>query len=239
MAGYKGWSGGDDVDWDEVDSGSPTPLDRGIYGAVVTKAECKETKNGKPCIELNLDVTDKYDSDDDVSSRKLFDTFTMTKDALFKTKQFCEAADMEPPASTRYGDVSEFAEELIDTEVWVLLGQRTFEGKSRNRIEFYIHDDDVEEVHERESGDPSGGGRKGRGRTRKAKGDDDSDKADKPKGGRRRKKKASSKSNGKAETKSDEDDGGTEDIEDKDESQDEEKPRRARRRRRRSQAEQG
>lgn len=260
MAGYKGWSGGHDVNWDDVESGSPTPLERGVYSARVEKAECKETKDGQPTIEVVLEVNEKYDSDDDVK-RSVYDNFTMTEKALFKTKQFCEASDIEPPASTRYEDVSEFAEEIVDTEVWVLLGERTYEGRTRNRIEFYIHDDDVEEVHDRESGDPSGGGRRGRKRSkkkdeaeakpkksrkRKAKSkakdeDDDSDDGDddapedKPKGGRRR-RRASSKSNGKAETKGDD---GTEDIDDdKDDDEEEEKPRRARRRRR-SQAEQG
>jgi len=180
--GYKGWAGGDQVDWDKVDSGSPTPLERGIYSCQVMAVTPQDTKDGKPSLALELEIQSKYGSDDDIPKRKLFDTFTMTTEGLFKTKQFCEATDIEPPASTTYGDVCDFTEDMLDQEVYVLVGVRTFEGRPRNRVEFYIHDSDVKEVLEKES---AAGGRSSR-----------------PSRGRERTRAADAKSEGKSEGKS-------------------------------------
>lgn len=169
--GYKGWAGGDKVDWDGVDSGSPTPLERGIYNCVVIAANPGETKEGKPSLSIELEIESRYGSNDEIPKRKLFDTFTMVKDGLFKTKQFCEATDVDPPETTTYGDVSDFAEDMMGQEVYVLVGIRTFEGKPRNRVEFYVHDDDVKDVMEKEANAGDGRGRArsgGRERTRSA-----------------------------------------------------------------------
>jgi hypothetical protein len=222
MAGYKGWAGGHEVDWKKIDSGSPTPLERGIYNAVVIKAEPQETKNGKPALSIELQVESKYKDDSGEVRRKLFDTFTMTAEGLFKTKQFCDATGIEPPATTSYGDVCEFAEDMINAEVYVLVGTRTWEGKARNRVEFFIADEEVEDVYARESSDPSGGGKARRGRGRRE--EPASEPAERPSRRRRAEAAPAPETNGKGH--------GTEEIDDA-----EEKPRRARRRR--AQAEQG
>lgn len=226
MSGYKGWAGGEKVDWDKVDSGSPTPLERGIYNAVVTKVEAQTTKNNKPSLAVELEVDGKYKSDEEVK-RKLFDTFTMTSEGLFKAKQFCEATDIDPPESTTFGDVEEFAGEMLNAEVYVLVGTRTFEGKLRNRIEFYISDSTVEEVYARESGDSPRAAAGVKGRRRRGGGGDAQE--EQPSKSRRRRAEVAN-ANGK----------GSEDVEDVEGAEvgEEEQPRRARRRRR-AQAEQG
>lgn len=230
--GYRGYTGEITPNWEDVDAGAPTPLERGIYSGVIVAVTFQDTKKGDPSMKVQLEVTEKYKSSEEVK-RKVYDTLTINETSLFKIKQVANAAEIDLPKTTSFGNMEKFADAMVDSEVWVLLDVRHFEGKQFNNVRFYVPDEDLEETYKRvfedQDSDPSGGGaregRRGGGKSR-------ADRAAERSQGEKSEEKdetRSSKSNGKAKADSEE-------IQDNDEES-EEKPRRVRRRRR--QAEQG
>lgn len=186
MAGYKGYEGGKEVDWSQVRTDAPVPLEPGIYLATVTQAEIDKSQKGDPMIKVQLEVEEMFDGDADVEGRALYDNMTLKDKALFKIKQFHEASNIELPPTTRFEDVEVFAEDMVGIKVYCEVSVRTWDGKPRNQLDFYIHPDNIDEYVESKKGSaPKGsGGRKreiegrgerGGGRRRDK---DDSDKED-------------------------------------------------------------
>lgn len=150
MAGYAGWSHSGKIDWDKVSTDAPKPLEPGVYLLEVAKAEPKETSQGHPSVAMAYQATKTWGGDS--VKRKVFDNFVLTQDGAFKIKQFAEAVDADPPESVEYGTVSDWAEEVVGTEVWAYLVQQTYQGKTNNRVDRYLHTDDVEEFLEELNG---------------------------------------------------------------------------------------
>lgn len=218
---YRGWTDGDDLAWDDVSTDAPTPLEPGIYRVKVTKAEAKKTQtSNQPSVALEFEASERHGSDEELK-RRLFDNFTFAKDALFKPKQFAESVgdDLELPASSRYKDVVQFAEDLLGVEVWAVVSVRKYQGRERNQVDRYVHDDEVDEAAEKLAGEDADSDEPQPRRTREKPG----------RKGSKAARETQRASNGAKDR---------EEIDDRvDDEQQEEQPRRARGRRRAAEAE--
>lgn len=115
MGGYaKGWTDVVQIDWDKVDSGAPTPLEPGVYGGFIIKADPKKTKTGKPSIGIEIEIDTASDGEKLERKGKVFDTMTLTEDGAFKLKQLCEAVDLMDylEGKMTYDDIVELVKEL-------------------------------------------------------------------------------------------------------------------------------
>jgi hypothetical protein len=123
MAGNKGWTTETALDLSDVSDQPPGPVDVGVYCCTITKAEAEATSKGDPAIKMDLHIERAYSGDPaavDGRVRNLrFETISFKKDALFRLKQLCLALGVEPPRSTGYQVLCDWAADLVGKEVWV------------------------------------------------------------------------------------------------------------------------
>jgi hypothetical protein len=125
MAGNTGWTSEESVNWNDVSTEPPPPLEDGIYRAIVVKAEPKPLgKENKPGIAIQLQVEEQFGGGAIEPKRKLFDNVMMSAAAAFKVKQLATAANIEPPASFKFADVEAFCNALVDSNALLVRTKR-------------------------------------------------------------------------------------------------------------------
>lgn len=128
----QGWTQNDSFDnWDDVSTEAPEPPDAGFYIATIAKADATKPTSGKglPNINLTLSVTDVFQGDKLPKPRTVFDNLVVTKDAAFRVKQFCLAADTAPPKSNGADYLPGYASELVGLTVIVQLKRDSYTPK--------------------------------------------------------------------------------------------------------------
>lgn len=139
MAENEGWTNNDQINWDDVSEDAPAPLEPGVYGFQIAQAEPERTKKGDPGVKLVLTITHAYGGSDGDMKRKCYDKLTLTKDALFRTKQLTKALGVEPPKTNSPDDVAAFCEVLAESPAgFVRLKQETYQGRTNARVDRYL-----------------------------------------------------------------------------------------------------
>lgn len=135
----QGWTNNEAFNWDDVSEDAPAPLEPGIYGFEVASAEPEPTKKGDPGVKLTLTITHAMGGSAGDMKRKCYDKLTLTKEALFRTKQLAKAVACEPPASQGIDDVEAFCAALTEAGGgFVRLKQETWQGKTNARVDRYL-----------------------------------------------------------------------------------------------------
>lgn len=100
-------------------------LEEGIYNLVVEDAVVKDSaSSGKPILNLRFQVQD--------SNRKLFETFSLQQQALFRLRDFLVAAGIELKP-TGFDTL-----EILGATVRAKVVKESYEGKERNKIQSYL-----------------------------------------------------------------------------------------------------
>ena len=134
-----GWTSEESFDWDNVSTEPPPPLEVGIYKAIIVKAEPSPTKEGKPALRLELQVTEIFGGGPLEPPRKMFDNVTFVKEAAFRIKQLAASAGVVPPATSKFADVEVFAAALCDAPCVYLRSKRdTYQGKTNAKVDRYL-----------------------------------------------------------------------------------------------------
>jgi hypothetical protein len=121
-----GWTSADAVDWNEVSTEPPPPLNPALYKGLIVKAEPSPTKENKPAIAIELQIDKEYGGPDVSPVRKMFDNLTLTKEAAFKVKQLAAAANVAPPANFGIDAVRAFCDSLVRrTTRWIATSARS------------------------------------------------------------------------------------------------------------------
>lgn len=153
MTGSKGWTSEESVDWDNIGTEPPPPLEVGVYKAIVTKAEPEKTSTGKPALKIELLVQEAYGGEGLDPARKMFDNVTLTKEAAFRVKQLAAAAGITPPASFAFADAEEFCAALVEADaVWLRSKRSTWEGKVNHKVDRYLTEEQAAEAANAGSG---------------------------------------------------------------------------------------
>lgn len=108
------------VDMTAVDS----LLEAGTYDLVLESVENKVSKSGNPTLACTFKV--------EGTDRKLFESFSLQQQALFKLRDFLVAANVElkPDGFDTL--------ELLGVRVKANIVTKTYEGKDRNQISSYL-----------------------------------------------------------------------------------------------------
>jgi hypothetical protein len=142
-----GWANNDSFDWDSVSEDAPPPLEAGIYGFQIAQAEPEQTKKGDPGVKLVLTITHAMGGSAGDMKRKVYDKLTLTKEALFRTKQLAKALDVQPPPGNAPDHVEAFAQALSESGAgFVRLKQETYQGKVNARVDRYLTSDQAQEA---------------------------------------------------------------------------------------------
>ena len=126
----QGWTNDDRPDWETISGEPPPPVDPGVYLCEVAAAKAQTTKNGHPSVGLELTIKAAANGSgiEGRSDKIKFETLALTKNALFRVKQFCDASGVAPPKSTAFGTIEEWSAGLPGTSVLVKVKHR--EGKN-------------------------------------------------------------------------------------------------------------
>lgn len=162
-----GWTSEEAVNWNDVSTEPPPPLEDGIYRAIVVKAEPKPLgKENKPGIALQLQVEEQFGGGAVEPKRKLFDNVMMSAAAAFKVKQLATAAGIEPPASFKFADVEAFCIALVDSSALLVRTKREEypkgSGKVNAKADRYLTEQQLSDA-QAETPATDGGGRRKRG----------------------------------------------------------------------------
>ncbi len=128
----QGWTQNDSFDnWDDVSTEAPAPLAAGFYLATIAKAtgDKPTAKKGLPAVNVELSITAEFQGDALPMARKVFDNLTVTKEAAFRVKQFCQSADITPPKSNGADYLPGWASDLVGSTVIVQLKPDTYKSK--------------------------------------------------------------------------------------------------------------
>lgn len=147
-----GWTGGEDLDFDGVSTEPPAPLENAVYRSDVVKAEPAQVgKDKKAGVKLELLVTQLFSGEAVEPARRMFDTLTLDKAALFRTKQIAASAGIETPKSTRFEDVEAFCDALVSSSGVIIRTRRELQkeganaGKTFARVDRYLTEDQANE----------------------------------------------------------------------------------------------
>lgn len=150
MPGNQGWTDEESFDWDKVSDAPPPPLANGLYRGRIVKAEARPTtKEPKPSVNIEFSVESLITADGELAldkPRKLFDTLVFSKDAAFRIKQLSKATNVNPPASSGFEPVKDFAAALVGVGVVFRTRLNTFNGKTNARVEVYVPEDKIAEA---------------------------------------------------------------------------------------------
>lgn len=156
MAGNtKGWTSRTAIDLTGVSKGPPPPMNDGIYKASVVKAEPQETKKGKAAFVCDLKATECLtgQSLEGVSPMLRFET--VSEDAPFRLKQLCESAQIDPPTTWGFDDITEFCKSLVGCEAIVKAKQSTYNGKTNAKVDAYLTQAEADEEIAAAAGKPA------------------------------------------------------------------------------------
>ena len=156
MSSNQGWTSEESVDWDNVSTEPPPPLAVGIYKGLITKAEPQPTKEHKPAIALQLQISEEYGGSSIEPARKMFDNVTLSKEAAFRVKQLAASAGVEPPATFKFQDVEAFCVSLVEAgAVYLRSKHATFNGKTNHKVDRYLTEEQAGEAANALSGNAS------------------------------------------------------------------------------------
>lgn len=102
---------------------SREPLEEGIYGLTIAKAEETTSSSGNPMLKLEFDVNDVE------GNRKLWDNYVLIDKCMWKVKELFDALGIDTSAIVEI-DVSE----LVGLQVNAKVIQETYNGDIVNRI---------------------------------------------------------------------------------------------------------
>jgi hypothetical protein len=137
-----GWTSADAVDWNEVSTEPPPPLNPALYKGLIVKAEPSPTKENKPAIAIELQIDKEYGGPDVSPVRKMFDNLTLTKEAAFKVKQLAAAANVAPPANFGIDAVRAFCDSLVDAGPVILRSKLSeWQGKKNHKVDRYLSEE--------------------------------------------------------------------------------------------------
>lgn len=113
-----GWSE-DSIDWDNVSTEPPPPLERGVYRATIEEASPHTSeKTGGASFAVTLVVNTRYgEAEGAVGNRKMYDYLSFA--AAGRIKQICEGTGVRPPKNRTEAVGEEFCAELLGKEVWI------------------------------------------------------------------------------------------------------------------------
>ena len=159
--GTSGWVGGSRYDSNAYSDETlkEEPLPRDVYLATVVKAEAAQTKEGKPCVNVTLNVTQTIDGEANEFSRRVRDgLYFIGKNAdavkllRRRHKQVSDALDIGTPEGDTFEDLERFAKAVLEsgkngvavvikTEKW-----NRDDGSSvdQNKVEQWLMDSEVE-----------------------------------------------------------------------------------------------
>jgi hypothetical protein len=146
----EGWTDNETINWGDVDTAPPAPIDPGLYRATILEAEASPTSKGKPCIVLTLEVNEALEGQEiEGRSKQLkWQRIVFSAGALFRAKQLAMAVGIEPPASTGYEAIGEWAEDLLgqDVSIRVKLGRPGNDGRRFPEVDRYCTAEEVDEL---------------------------------------------------------------------------------------------
>lgn len=123
------------VDFTGVSSeGGGRLLDEGKYTFEVKEAELTEAESsGKDMIALTLEVVEDADGNDDFAGTKAWDNLSLQPQALWKLRQFMEAAGLETEDGEMDIDPSEFEGLVVVANII----HEEYRGRTKHRIDGY------------------------------------------------------------------------------------------------------
>jgi hypothetical protein len=96
-----------------------TPPEPSIYRLKVVSAEPSPTKEGKPQIQLSLEIEHNMVNDEAASGTVRFQRVLITRGkAGFRMKQLCESADVSDPEDASLQTIKDFCESLVGSTVY-------------------------------------------------------------------------------------------------------------------------
>lgn len=96
-----------------------TPPAPSVYRMKIVSAEPSPTKEGKPQINVSLDIEHDMVKDEAASGSVRFQRCLITTGpGGFRMKQLCESAEVDAPASASLQDVKDFCETLVGSTVY-------------------------------------------------------------------------------------------------------------------------
>jgi hypothetical protein len=119
MSNNKGWTEEADINWDDVSTEAPKPIDADLYNANIVAAEFRKSNAGNPCVNLELAVTGVFQGDELSTPKKHYHTLVFTADCAFRVKQAAVAAGVEPPKRASEEVLKEFGDSLVGAAVIV------------------------------------------------------------------------------------------------------------------------
>ena len=128
----QGWTGGEDINWDDIPDDAPKTPDEGLYSATVVEARAEKTSGGHPGVKLTVEIKSPFGGGElGYVHRKVRDTLAVTKDAAFKVKQAAKAARVSPPKGTHFEALEAFASDLVGQDLIIKTQNRPNQDKSR------------------------------------------------------------------------------------------------------------
>lgn len=126
----------EEINWDKV-GGVPA---QGNYEFIVVKADpVKSKESGKPMLKVQLEIRSAYEeANAEFVKRMVFENLMLTAADGFRTKEFCEAAGVEPPSVISRETVEEFAHFLTGKTLGGAIRHRVYQGRTQANVGTYF-----------------------------------------------------------------------------------------------------
>jgi len=154
MKAGTGWTSNNKLDYSKVSTEEFSPLEPGIYKAVITEAKPHPTKKEAPMIKLLVEVVENANGERLPKPRKVFDNMVLSEKALFRVAILSDALDIARLESDAFEVVEDYCSEVVDAAkdgVFVRLTLEDYTArdgstKKANRIGRYLKSSEAGEA---------------------------------------------------------------------------------------------
>jgi hypothetical protein len=119
------------VDFSTVENKEFEPVPTGVYNAIITGAEVRDSKSGNQYINWTFEI-----QDDPVAGRLVWGMTSLVQSALFKLQSLLAAIGMECD-----GEIDFDPDDAIGKVLRIQVEQDNYEGKLRNKVDKYMSAD--------------------------------------------------------------------------------------------------
>jgi hypothetical protein len=140
----QGWTSRETVSYDGMldENGEvkgPAALDEGVYFGTIISAEAATSGKGKPCIKLVFEAERDYAGNVPVGKlMKAYSTIPAQASTAFRILQISKTFGIDAPTVYGYEELSEFANALVDKQVYCRITQREWDGRTMNNLDRFL-----------------------------------------------------------------------------------------------------
>lgn len=155
----QGWTSREAVSYDGMldENGEvkgPSALDEGVYFGNIISAEATTSGKGKPCIKLVFEAERDYAGNVPVGRlMKCYSTIPAQASTAFRILQIAKVFGIDAPTVYGFEELSEFANNLVDKQVYVRITNREWDGRTQNNLDRFLTNQKAAEEAGAASGD--------------------------------------------------------------------------------------